>query len=155
MSYRQAMTCDCIPGFFEIDGSMGVFELEAGNLHECNNIRTDLGWQVRFEWTQKGANTDDYPAHKWMIHLYLERMGSGEWDFPSTVPHTKDVPHVLASGHHYGPANDPIYIEIPAGVVPVGTYKLVATLRLVHAQSNNPVPVVAYGEGPILQFYSV
>lgn len=106
-------------------------------------ISTEQDWGIKVNWSFEGMLVP-LIGGKWNLQGHLETMGpGGDLNLP-------DLPEVIdldASKNNYEKK-----IEISAGTVPKGPYKLVITL-LYKDLTGGPGPVAGYVEGPMLQFY--
>ncbi len=110
-------------------------------------IRTDQDWGVDVNWTNTGQVTGMI-AGEYCVHLLLERLGPG-----NDLELTENDPHRIPVSPGVSPRNYSDHIDIKAGVVPAGIYKLVTVLRY-WEPTGQPGPMAAYVEtGPLLQFY--
>lgn len=111
-------------------------------------IRTDQSWAVLVEWSNTGLATGMIGG-EYDVHLLLERMGPGA-DLDITDPNDHRIP--LKPGP--APVNYSHQVDIKAGVVPEGIYKLVVVLRYIEPRGT-PGPMSAYVEiMPLLEFYN-
>jgi hypothetical protein len=110
-------------------------------------IRTDQKWAVEVNWTNKGQVTGMI-AGEYCVHLLLERMG------PGTDLELTDTPHRIKLIPGESPRVYTDHVDVPAGKVPAGIYKLVTVLQY-WEPTGNPGPMAGYVEnGPLLQFYN-
>jgi len=111
-------------------------------------IRTNQSWAVNVNWTNTGIATGMI-AGNWDLHLLLERIGPGN-DLDLTDPSDHIIP--LSPGP--SPVNYFRHIDLPAGRVPAGIYKLVVMLRYLEP-GGAPGPMSAYEElSPLIEFYN-
>jgi hypothetical protein len=134
------------------DGTMQatVFELLAPDTPvPTNHIRTTQNWGVRVNWEMTGAFTP-FLIDEFRMRAALESIGPGpELSFGPVVVNT------LAGVLGAGPKRTYVAnINIPAGAVPPGVYKLVTLIQL-HDDGapGNPYPIVATAEGPIVTIF--
>ena len=139
------------PGIFEFQGAIApiqTVETPSANLTDASNIiRTDLPFDINFDWTQEGALVAWGPG-RWRGDAFLEEMGQGEYLGP---PLNFNIPHVLANPHNYVQT-----INVPANTVQPGIYRLVVRLAFEFefpAGVFHPGPVAAFAEFGLVQFY--
>ena len=109
------------------------------NIVQCNQELT-----VHFRWDVRTSYGEAFnPQCKFLCRVYLEQMGPGEGpdNFEGTCP------IICQDNQHYN-----YYINIHAGDVPAGAYRMVCTLTMLNP-SNNPLPVAAFADLGIIQFY--
>ncbi len=113
---------------------------------ESNMVaQTDQELHIRLKWRVTGT-LPLIMAGKWDCAVYLEQMGSGE--YPGG-PFTKTVNLVAVTDHTYD-----VKIDVPAGAIPVGVYKIVVAVTLRGpAPSNAALPVAAFAEVSPLFMY--
>jgi hypothetical protein len=137
------------------DGTMQatVFELAAPDTPvPTNHIRTTQNWGVRVDWEMTGAFTP-FLIDEFRLRAFVESIGPGaEMALPLAGP---VIVNTLAGPLGVGPKRTySANINIPAGTVPAGVYKLVTLVQL-HDDGapGNPYPVVATVEGPIVTIF--
>lgn len=112
-------------------------------------LRATDAWQVVANWSISGAAAAAIDASKtWHLSIRLESMGGG---FEGPVAHVR-VPAVGGAVQNY---TEPITIAANRALakdVDSQLYKLVAVLTLTQGVTE-PLPIAAYQEGPMLQFY--
>lgn len=130
------------PHFMFKEGFIDIFEVK-GNL-PTQIIRTDQAWGVKFHWAIVGDLCCMVQGY-WNLAVYLEQMGGGEFN----LPHNTMPLDFLPKPHVY----DPKPMIWNAGEVPVGIYRIVATLTVTAEDGVTPGPFAGYVEGPMLQFF--
>lgn len=121
---------------------------EHGGVAPQTIIRTDQSWAVNVAWKNTGLATGMI-AGKYDLHLLLERMGPGI-DLDLTDPNDHEIP--MRPGPE--PVNYSCHVDIKAGIVPTGIYKLVVVLRYFEP-GGTPGPMSAYVEtNALLEFYT-
>ena len=111
-----------------------------------DRIRSTQAWGVRTTW-QTGGPLSSFLAGEWVVTVYLERMGGGEFSLPGNVKTEALV------------ATDPrtyvVDMAFAAGTVPAGAYKIAVTVTMRGpAPGFVPGPIGGVGDGPLLQFYN-
>ena len=115
-----------------------------------NIIKTTQEWGVHFHWETLG------PVAEWLnatfhLRVFLESMGPGpDYQFPESAALTVGTTEedFVGGRRHY---ERDITIA-PVSITP-GTYKLVCIIQVYDDNVNEPVPVVGFCEGPMLEFY--
>jgi len=121
---------------------------EHGGTAPQSVIRTDQSWAVNVSWTNTGFVTGMI-AGNYDLHLLLESIGPGT-DLDLTDPGD----HIIALTPGSSPVPYSKHVDVNAGVVPAGVYKLVVLLRYLEP-GGTPGPMAAYVEtSPLLQFYT-
>lgn len=142
---QYPLFCECIPGKFDMSGGAEV--IEEGGTAPSTIIGTNQKWKVRFDWKQWGHLCTHFSANcYWNIHLYLhpwEGLYSPNWTHELTVQYEK------VDGHEYKNKE----LEVKAGAVPVGVYRLGAVVQL-YDEMKKPMPILGYIDGPFLQFFN-
>jgi hypothetical protein len=141
------MTFERAPGLeYEMDNlEAKVFDI--GGASPTSIIKTSQAWQVKLEWEAVGVAVAFYSG-TYVVDAFIESIGPGIEDrlgpinvalVPGQVSYTATI-FVLANK-----------VTLPAGQdsIPV---KIVTTVT-VKDGFGNPVPMAAYVEGPILQFF--
>lgn len=135
------------PKLFAINGNVHLHEgtSKAGldNVPPVNIIQTDQNLLAHFVWTQSGF-LSYMLSGRWTARVFFELMGAGEVANPAP----QYINFVQTQGHTYSAV-----INIPAGTLPEGIYKVFATLQL-EGPKGNPTPVAAYEEIGVLQVYN-
>ena len=131
-------------------GSITATVHEHGGIAPQTIIRTDQSWAVNVNWTNTGLATGMI-AGNYDLHLLLERMGPGD-DLDLTDREVRDHEIPLRPGPE--PIEYSKHVDIRAGIVPPGVYKLVVVLRYMES-SGTPGPMSAYVEtNSLLEFYT-
>ena len=106
---------------------------------------------MQFDWETSGM-LNYIMAGTWHLQVFMEKMGGEEFSFPSGIG--KQDAAFVSQPYHYQ-ASDPHHqINIPAGVVPTGVYRLVVTMTMT-GPSGYQAPIALFGEGPLVQLYDV
>jgi hypothetical protein len=128
-----------------ITGNMATPHVHDPGLNPVSIIRTSDAWQVHVTWDTSGLFVPLVnPAASWNISAYLESIGPG----PEAVIATGTEPFgPPANAHNYSKV-----LNIAAGAVPAGPYKLVVVITLTSA--GVPMPIAAFSEGPLLTFFT-
>jgi hypothetical protein len=133
---------------FNVTGTCQVFE--QGVVDPTTLIKTNENWFVRIRLQTEGLLNGSVSG-AFRLRLRLEGLGAvaPELDLPA-------ADEIVALTPQAAPANYLKDININAGDVPAGIYKLVTTAIVEGPAPNNvPQPIAGYCEGPILQFYNV
>ncbi len=126
---------------FVVDGVFDTWEAQPERV--TNVIRTTQKWGVKFNWTQSGPLCWFLDA-KWHLRISLERFGPGE--APDIAEKVIDL--VREDPHTYTGS-----VDIEANTMSPGDYELVAALTMTNREGNIPLPLGAYGEGPVIHIY--
>jgi hypothetical protein len=129
---------------FMVNGECNITEV--GGDEPITLIRTNQDWLATFTWETTGTlnlSLDD--QHVWHLKLLLERYGEAE---ASPGSFTTEVGYVQAPHSYQG------VIQVPAGSVEPGEYKLAVSVTLVNGTNDVPFPVAGLAEGPLVQFYT-
>jgi len=133
---------------FNVTGTCQVFE--KGAFDPTTLIKTNQDWFVRIRLRTEGI-MNGTTAGSFLLRLHLEGLGlaASELDLPAVAVSVDLTPD--------SPPQDYLKdIEVKAGDVPVGAYKLVTTVNVIGpAPKKAPAAIAGYCEGPILQFYAV
>jgi hypothetical protein len=142
------MRLERAPGLeYEVD-NLEVEVFDVGGNSPTTIIRTSQAWQIQADWEAVGVAVAFYGAVNFTVDAYLESIGPGAEVrlgpvagaiVPGTVNYNAVIPVVAG--------NPPI----PAGQ-DSATFKLTTTITF-RDLAGNPVPMAAFVEGPILQFY--
>lgn len=128
-------------------GTISASAHEHGGVAPQSVIRTDQSWAVNVSWTNTGVATPMIGGN-YDLHLLLERIGPGT-DLDITDP----ADHIIPLTPGTSPVNYFRHVDVPAGRVPAGVYKLVVLLRYFDLTGAFG-PMAAYEEtSPLLQFY--
>lgn len=128
--------------YFNITGSCTVFETPSYG--PTTQIENNSSWGVRFDWKQEGPLCWMI-CGSWTLTIYLEEMGPKEFTLNNN---TKTISFVQDSPHSYSEM-----IQFPAGLIEDGVYRLITTLTF-KGPKGNPGPVVCFGDGGLIQFYT-
>lgn len=115
-------------------------------------IETNDPWSVEVDWSTSGTVAPALGV-TWKVQAFLESM-DGKPD-PGQVGPTEML--TLANGH-FTPPNTVSYkatINVGAGVVPAGLYKLnvAVTTTATIGGVTIPIEMAGFDEGPLMQFY--
>lgn len=134
-----------LPGFV-IPGTATATVTEVGGTAPIYCIKTSQPWGVNVTW-QTGGPLTPFMAGDFLVTVYLEKMGGGEF---GALPALPPVPLVAVDPHTYNAT-----LSVPAGSVPEGAYKIAVTVTM-HGPAPGfvPGPVAGVGDGPLLQFYN-
>jgi hypothetical protein len=135
------MTSEEMLPWFSIQGECDVYEVPSWN--PATVIRTDQDWGVKFHWKTTGG-LNHLLAGKFCLQVLLEKYGPQEGP---TIP-------VKECQFESRPFEYNETIQVPAGLVRAGVYKLVAVLTM-KGPLGVPGPVAGMAEGPLLNFYDV
>ncbi|GEM_PF-590181 len=136
----------------DIVGSVNVVPIvDPSEPVPANIIPVNTAWIARVEWEVHGPLVDIITGN-WNVSVFMESLGPG---FEGQVGYAV-VP--LESGLLFsGPPKQRTYqvdITVPAGTPPPGAYKL--SIIIVHeVRGGVTSPIMAFHEGPIMQFYSL
>ena len=133
-------------------GNMNAFAFEgpAPIFAPKNVIRSDQDWGVKVEWEMQGPLVTWLDAN-FRLTVHLEGIGvAGDHSLPFVAVHTLSAP--LNAGPPASRKYEEI-IDIPAGTIPPGVYKLVTTLHLYESATNNPTPVAGFVEGGMINIF--
>ena len=134
------------PGAF--DGTITATAHEHGGTGPQSVIRTDQSWAVNVNWTNTGIATGMVSGF-YHLHLLLERMGPGN-DLDLIDP----ADHVIPLTPGPSPVSYFRHVDVNAGAVSPGVYKLVVLLRYIEP-GGAPGPMSAYEEiSPLIEFYT-
>ena len=129
------------------DGKITASAHEHGGTGPQSIIRTNQSWAVNVSWTNEGLATGMITG-SYHLHLLLERIGPGG-DLDLIDP----ADHIIPITPGPSPVNYSRHVDVAAGVVPAGVYKLVVLLRYLEP-GGAPGPMSAYEEiSPLLEFY--
>jgi len=106
-------------------------------------IKTSEDWGVTFDWTTDGPWNHSM-AGTWNLYCYLEQMGSQEG--PDLPPVSVAFDATAALPHNYSGI-----INIPAGTVTEGLYKI--TTAVTFQGAGGPAPIAMVGNGPLVKVY--
>ena len=108
-------------------------------------IQTDDAWNIVVEWSIDGVAAP-FLGGDWHVRVFVESIGPG---FAGQVGPTVDVP--LASQPPGPPRNYEATVNVAAGFLAEGTYKIVALLN--YDVLGDPQEMAAFHDGPIVQLY--
>jgi hypothetical protein len=133
-------------GFFDVSDITATLQENAG-VPPTTVLRTNQTWFVNVHWETTGLITS-WVAGNWDLHLYLESMGPGD-----EIEVTDPIHHVVPLTPGPSPISYDFPINVVAGIVVPGAYKLVFTARYI-TPLGDPGQMAGYWEGPIIQFYN-
>lgn len=107
-----------------------------------NIIQRDQAMYVHFSWKQYGWLGKLICNSSWILRVYIEQIGLGEVNNPPavTVPFQQS-----ANSNYHG------LVTLPANSLPVGAFRIVATLTL--RGPKGPTPIAAFEDLGIIQVY--
>ncbi len=127
-----------------ITGNMAAPQVFDPHLNPASIIRTADNWRIRLNWDTSGLFIPLVnPGASWNISAYLESLGPGPEYTVATATEPFGAP---ANSHSY--TKD---LNISSGSVPAGVYRLVCVLTL--TSGGMPMPIAAFSEGPVLNFF--
>lgn len=106
-------------------------------------IQSDQPVSITFDWRTSGLLVP-FLSGNWKGSIFLEKMGGGEYTLPNNVATT---PFIGSNPHSYH-----LSVNIPAGTLPTGVYKVVASLNF-SAPNGTPGPIAAFTELGMIQVY--
>lgn len=151
-SISQNLTFEETLPYFGIKGGAAVALSEGADQNDffpkaspVNIIQTDQMWYVKFRWETYGL-LNHLMCGTFRLNLYLEEMGKGEFGldpaYSTANVSFKSKPHAYEHT-----------MVIPAGQVPAGVYKLVASLTFTGPEGV-PGPIAAFAEIGAMQIYA-
>jgi hypothetical protein len=127
-----------------ITGDMNALQVFDSHLNPASIIRTVDPWRIRLSWDTSGLFIPLVnPGATWTINAYLESLGPGP---EYTVASAIEAFGPPANAHNYTKE-----LNIAGGSVPAGVYRLVCVLTL--TSGGMPMPIAAFREGPVLNFF--
>ena len=114
-----------------------------------NVIRSDQDWGIRVSWEVHGPLAGWLDA-EFRITIFLEKYGTGsDVDLaPAVIPTLSVLYDPATQSRTY--SHD---VNISAGVIPNGVYKIATCLQLYELGSGNPVPIAAVVEGETVHLF--
>lgn len=135
------------PKLYAIKGNVhlheGISQGGLPNVPPVNIIQTDQNLYAHFTWRQTGF-LSKMLSGRWQLRIFFELMGAGE----AANPAPRYVNFVQQEGYNYH-----AFINVPAGSLREGIYKVFATVQL-EGLKGNPTPIAAYEEIGVLQVYN-
>lgn len=137
---------------FEVSGGPYLLkgEIYHANIHEVtdptlptNIIRKDQDWFIHLKWRLTGSLVRMIDG-EWLIQTFLESIGPGP-EFELNPPGKKLDVNPGAPDYNFE-------FHVKAGQVPVGSYKLVTTIKYL-APDGKPGPMTGFYEVPLVEFY--
>lgn len=130
-----------------------TFETGPGPVYTPTNvIRSDQNWGVEVNWEVHG------PLATWLdaefrISVFLESMGPGpEYSLAPVCVHTKSVPvGANASGEAQRVYN--ANVDVNAGNVQNGVYKVLVVIQLFELGSGSPTPFAGFIESGMVYLF--
>jgi len=111
-------------------------------------IKNNQPWNVGFHWRVSGHTSDAIGPCDWKLNVYLLKLNAPGG---ANVVATKSVPYKVTEGQDDYDET----IEIHAGEVPDGMYKLYTSVDVENPGPAQPIiPVTLFGEGPVMKFYT-
>ena len=145
-----------VSGVFEpqalplMTGAISTEVVDPG-LSPVNIIHVSDPWKVHVTWNMTGDFVPPLPATgKWHLRVYAESVGPGA----SAVVSSKDV--TVGSVPLVGKTRSyDDNLDVPANALPPGLYRVVTVITIDDGTLPipNPVPIAAFGEGPVMQFF--
>ena len=114
-------------------------------------IRTDQDFRITFDWETSGW-LNYLIAGKWVLSVFVEKIGEDDASIPSPLGRKERKSE--RQPYHYECSDSRNWIDVPAGTVSAGVYKLVTTMTF-EGNSGYRAPIALFGEGQMLQFYDV
>jgi len=131
-----------------------VFEELPVNVSQI--IRTTENWGIKISWQMSGpaAHLFLLMAEKWHVRMQLESIGGGpEYRLPAGSPLVVDYSAGTVISPTIRQWND-ITLNVPAGTVQAGVYKMTLTVQLADPAPGNTLrAMVAFTEGVLINFY--
>ena len=109
-----------------------------------NIIQTDQPFSVIFHWRTVGL-LNYVMCGKWKCQILFERMGEQEFGLPQQ--YSVSTEKFKSKPHSYE-----CRIDVPAGLVPAGVYRIVGLLTL-EGPTGVPAPSAAFADLGLVQFY--
>jgi hypothetical protein len=137
---------------FEVSGGPHLLKGEVyhAGIHEVtdptaptNIIRIDQDWFIHLKWRLTGSLVRMIDG-EWLIQTYLESIGPGFEEELNKGGMTLDV--------NPGAPDYDFEFHVKKGQVPVGSYKLVTTIKY-RAPDGLPGPMTGFYEEPLVEFY--
>ena len=117
-----------------------------------NVIRSDQNWGVKVDWQVTGPLVEWLDA-EFRLNVYLESIGTGpEFDLPTVVVATLSMP-VVVDGAGVKSRTYSQNVDIAAGTIPAGVYKIATTLHLYERATGNPTPIAGFVEGRMVNIF--
>ena len=110
-------------------------------------IQNTQDWTVDFHWRVEGVASDAMGPFDWELSAYLLLLsgpGGVTWSQSMAVPYL-----MTSGGDDYSHT-----MNISAGVVPDGLYRLHTTVIVKHPAPLPIIPVTLFGDGSTMQFYT-
>ncbi|MBX3062281.1 MAG: hypothetical protein U0528_03035 [Anaerolineae bacterium] len=127
-------------------GSLDAYTFEASTpgpqYAPTNTIRTDQNWGVTVKWKMSGALTAWLNAN-FQIRVFLERMGPGaDIALPALSVNTLSEPlqNFPAAPYREYAQN----VDVAAGAIGEGVYRVIVVLHLFDNGLGNPTPVAGF-----------
>ena len=138
------------PNLFETDltdyqGTLqaAAFEGVGPIFPPSNIVRRDQPWGIKVDWEVHGPLVNYFDA-EFRIRVYLESMGPGtEYELPIEIVATLDPLFPPVAGQRIYTKN----INIAAGTIDVGVYKIATVIHVFERSSGNPTPIAGFVEG--------
>ncbi|RME49230.1 MAG: hypothetical protein D6791_01225 [Chloroflexi bacterium] len=108
-------------------------------------IQTDDPWNVQVQWSIDGVAAW-LLGGEWHLRVFAESIGPG----PEVLLGTATVP--LATVPPPPPRNFTHTINVPAGTLPEGTYRLVTVIN--YTNGGVPAEMAGFDDGTVIQLYN-
>jgi hypothetical protein len=110
------------------------------------SIQRDQNSRVEFSWTQIGILSTMLMG-TWRCDVFLEQMGPGEG--PAITGSTTAFVQVDGNAYNHS-------VNIPAGLVPVGLYRVTSRLMLlpIGGNENSLSPIVGFEDLGLVQYHN-
>ena len=115
-----------------------------GTIWSNKMIQKDQAFQILFHWTQNGPGVFAIGAGDWLLEVFLEKMGPGEAPVPKGY-FKVSIPGVGNPGFY---AKE---INVPAGTVDPGIYRVVCSMQLV--VGNVPKALAGFDDLGLIRVY--
>lgn len=134
-----------VPNPMSLAGALSAVLIDPGQA-PATIVKTTDPFRVHADWFVNGPAAA-IMGGDWHLRAYLESIGPG---FEGQIGPTVNVP-VATTPPLPLPRNYHADINVAAGAVPAGTYKLVTVL--LYTNGGFPNEIAGFSEGPLVQFY--
>jgi hypothetical protein len=109
------------------------------------NIQTDQPVEVRFKWTQQGFDALFPQPYEFQLQVFLEGMGPAP-----ELQFNKNVAYLTGNPRTYSEK-----VEIPAGVISPGIYRVTAAFMLAYTTppATGQTPIAGFVDLGLVQWY--
>ncbi len=149
LSFENVLTT----GAFNVSGAVnyhekvmapnGTYDPDVTNPNPAS-VQVDQDAFVRFNWNQNGILTTML-AGKWKLDVFFEQMG------PSEGP---AIPSKLVPYESVNPKNYSVDVQIPAGTISEGLYRVTARLMLLPTATPGLSPICAFTDLGLIQYFN-